>query len=470
MLIRNCEILRRGSADVRIAEGMIAAIGRIAPAPDERLIDAAGGALLPGLHDHHVHLAGLAVRGASVWCGPPDVTDADMLASRLAMPGTGWIRAIGFHESILGALPDAEALDRIVPDRPLRMQHRSGRMWLFNTYALNDLLSRADPPPGLERAGSRFTGRLFDDDRWLRTALNSQPPDFGEVSIELARMGITGITDMSPHNDPSIARHFAAQIGCGALTQSCVLAGALSLADARPEGWTHGPAKLHLHENALPDYSDTVQFIATAHDQNRAAAIHCVTETELVFALSALADSGTIAGDRIEHASVTTPELTEHIARLGLAVCAQPHFVSERGDRYLADVEPRYHRDLYRLRTFLDAGIVLAGGSDAPFGSVDPWEAMAAAVSRKTASDKVIGADEALDADQALALFLADPHDLSRQRRIDVGRPADLCLLDRPWREAKHRLKSEDVIATIASGRLIHYRIDQPPGERLSGR
>ena len=122
------------------------------------MIAAHGGALLPGLHDHHIHLASLAVRKSSVWCGPPEITTPDALARRLTEPGTGWIRAIGYHESVLGGLPDARALDRIVADRPLRLQHRSGRMWLLNSAALDLLLSRADPPAGLERGAAGFTG------------------------------------------------------------------------------------------------------------------------------------------------------------------------------------------------------------------------------------------------------------------------------------------------------------------------
>ena len=37
------------------------------------------------------------------------------------------------------------SLDRLVPDRPLRIQHRSGRMWLLNSAALSELLDRGRP-------------------------------------------------------------------------------------------------------------------------------------------------------------------------------------------------------------------------------------------------------------------------------------------------------------------------------------
>lgn len=470
MLIRNAEVWEAGLQDVRIAGARITETGRLTARPGEVVTDAQGGALLPGLHDHHIHLAALAANKASIACGPPDVTDAGGLARALARPGTGWIRATGFHESVLGGtLPDTALLDRLVPHRPLRLQHRTGRMWLLNSLALQDLLSRTAAPEGLEREGGHFTGRLFDEDAWLRQALGSVPPDLGEVSRDLASCGITGITDMSPRNDPDMARHFAAQIAVGSLLQSAVLAGTLALADAPREGWHLGPLKLHLHEAALPDFDGTLAFIRAGHAQGRPLAVHCVTEVELVFTLALLEEGGALPGDRIEHVSVASPELMARMAALELQACVQPHFIAERGDRYLADVDPRHHEDLYRLHSLRDAGLAVAGGSDAPYGRADPWTAMAAAVSRETSGGATIGAGEALTPEEALSLYLSDPLDFTRQRRIAPGETADLCLLDRPWAEARQRLSSFDVTATWISGKLIHQRVDQPPFERPAG-
>jgi predicted amidohydrolase YtcJ len=469
MLIRDAEIMGHGRADLRVVGAQIDAIGELGPRSGEPVIAAAGGALLPGLHDHHIHLAATAAKRASVACGPPEVENADQLAQALqGAPGQGWVRGIGYHESVLGGLPDRAALDRIVPDRPLRMQHRSGRMWLLNSAAL-DRLATDDPPPGLRRENGRYTGHLFDEDAWLQRALASVPPDLGSVGAQLAAHGVTGVTDMSPRNDPPIAAHVARQRRDGTLRQRTVLAGTLALAEAPADGWTLGPAKLHLHEAALPDFDEAVAFTRAAHEQGRPLAVHCVSEVELVFALAVLEQAGARAGDRIEHVSVATPDLLDRMADLRLAACVQAAFVHERGDRYLADVEPRHHADLYRLNGLAARGIALAGGSDAPYGSTDPWAAMAAAVSRTTRGGRIIGADEALTPESALALYLADPNDLSRQRRIAVGAPADLCLLDRPWLQARQRLSSGDVAATFIAGRLVHQRIDQPPGEREAG-
>src|SRR4051812_48332886 len=81
---------------------------------DDEAIDCAGAALIPGLHDHHIHLFALAARAASVPCGPPDVTDADGL--RAALTGArhvdGWVRGVGYHASVAGDL-DRRLLDTV---------------------------------------------------------------------------------------------------------------------------------------------------------------------------------------------------------------------------------------------------------------------------------------------------------------------------------------------------------------------
>ena len=460
MLIRRAELQGGAIADIRLDRGRIAEIGDLPARDDEPVVEANSGLLLPGLHDHHIHVAALAASLSSVRCGPPEVTTKEELAVLLAHPGEGWLRGIGYHESVAGIL-DAAALDAMNSERPLRIQHRSGRMWFFNSAGLDQILTRAPAPPGLEREGDRFTGRLFDEDAWLRGALTSVPPSFKQVGALLIGAGVTGLTDMSVGNDPAMAHHFAGEHASGALPQRILLAGTLGLADAEGEsGMRIGPAKLHLHEAQLPSLGDALAFIGDAHAQARAVAIHCVTEVELVFALALLRGAGAERGDRIEHASVAPDSAVTEIADLGLAVVSQPHFIAERGDQYRRDVDPSDQPFLYRLRTFLNAGVPLAGGSDAPFGNLDPWAAMAAAVLRRTSTGAMIGEAEALSPEEALDMYLREPEALQRRRSIAVGAPADLCLLDRPWGQARNALGSDLVRATFIGGRIVHDRVD----------
>jgi Predicted metal-dependent hydrolase with the TIM-barrel fold len=455
MLIRRARLLDGRLVDVRLDRGRIAVVE---PARAEgqssegAVLDARGGLLLPGLHDHHLHIAATAAALASVKCGPPHCSTAEELAQALAQaPGEGWLRGIGYHESVAGDL-DRAWLDRVVPDRPVRVQHRSGRMWYLNSAALDILLAWHEPPSGLDVAA----GNLFDDDDWLRQALVSHLPGLGEVSRRWSAQGVTGLTDMSPRNGRQEAEWLAAEQDRGILDQRLVLGGSSSLRErASGEDLAIGPVKFHLHEADLPDHADFINAIGAAHRQGRGAAVHCVTETELVFTLAAFREAGTVPLDRIEHASMTPPALLAQLVELGLAVVTQPNFVTERGDAYLADIPEEEWSSLYRLRSFLEAGLILAGGSDAPFGSTDLWAAMAAAVSRRTAAGADLGAAEALSPEQALALFLADPLNLSRTRKVEAGAIADLCLLSQDWAALRTDLAAARVVATIIRGRIV---------------
>lgn len=462
ILIRNAELDGSPGRDLLAARGRIVAIGAgLEAPPDAEVLDAAGGALLPGLTDHHLHLAALAAARASSSCGPPEVTDADSLVRRLRVVTAGrdadvWIRGIGYHESVAGDI-DAAWLDAAVADRPVRIQHRGGRLWVFNSRALEHLRPRPGDP--LERIGGRLTGRLFDGDVWLRQRLGTAAfPDLGPVSQELAGHGITAVTDTTPHNGPETLELVGRARERGQLLQSVTMMGGADLdTAATPPGITRGARKFHLLESDLPDFDAVCAAVDGGHRAGRNAAFHCVTRAELVFALAALRAAGSRAGDRIEHASVTPPELLEELLDLGLTVVTQPVFVYQRGDHYLAQVASEDRPWLYRLRAFLEAGVPLAGSSDAPFGDPNPWLSMSAAVSRSTRSGRALGAGEALTPEQALALYTAPPQAPGARRGpLRVGETADLCLLAQSWARTRTDLTAADVRLTLASGRRIH--------------
>jgi predicted amidohydrolase YtcJ len=184
--------------------------------------------------------------------------------------------------------------------------------------------------------------------------------------------------------------------------------------------------------------------------------VHCVTEVEVIFAAAALSEAGCLPGDRIEHASVAPPDVIALLAALGLTVVTQPNFVRERGDAYLVDVAERERPWLYRGRGFLDAGVRLAAGTDAPLGDPNPWIAMQAAVDRRTSSGRTLGDAESLSPEQALALFGGDPlAPGGGLQRVEAGSNADLCVLDRPWSDARRDLAATRVVATVQRGRLV---------------
>ena len=467
MLIRQAEINFSELVDLRIEQGRIAAIAAHLPElAGETVVEANGGALLPGLRDHHLHLASLAASRASLHCGPPQVHTQAELAARLSTQaaGGGWLRGIGYHESVAGDI-DRDWIDRFLPDRPVRIQHRGGRLWVLNSAALQSLGASGQGDDPLERIEGRPSGRLYDNDRWLRLRLGRERPDLSEVSRHLARLGVTGVTDTSPDNSPEDLRWLRQAQQRGELLQDVLAMGDASLDhfDAgslgevpQGPGLRVGPRKFHLHEAHLPEYTQLCEQIRAAHQAGRNVAVHCVTRAELVFTLGALGEAGVLPGDRIEHASVTPPELLDEVRKLGLIVVSQPGFIAERGERYLDEADLEDQPWLYRLRAFLDAGVALAGSTDAPFGEAQPWKAMQAAVTRRSAAGRPLGLDEALTPEQALALFTS-PLQAPGQApaRLEAGMPGDLCLLEAPWRLARADLAAVRPRLTLRAGRVI---------------
>jgi len=461
MLIRSAEIAGRRPLDVRVEAGRISEIAAVLPRNEgESTLDADGGALLPGLHDHHIHLFALAAAEQSVRCGPPAVVDATALANALAHARVrnGWVRGVGYHESVAGEL-DRDRLDAWLNDRPARIQHRSGALWMLNSAGVEQLgLDCGADAHGVERDDSgRATGRLFRLDRWLREHLGANgPPDLSDVSRDLADRGVTSVTDATASNDDEALRALIAAVESGALRQHLRVMGRATLGDPHHRGVELGSVKLLLDERDPTNFDDLTAAISSAHRSNRGVAIHCVTRAELVLACAAFARAGPRPGDRIEHAGVAPPDTLAALHECGLSVVTQPHFLSERGDAYLSDVDARDLPWLYRGRAFLDAGIPLGGGSDAPFGGADPWAAMQAAVERRSASGAVLGPGECLTPEEALALFTSRPDAPGGPaRRVEVGEIADLCLLARPWSETRDDLAAARVVLTLRAGRVI---------------
>jgi predicted amidohydrolase YtcJ len=461
VLIRSAEIAGTAPLDVRVESECITEIAAMLPRADGELtLDANGGALLPGLHDHHIHLFALAAAEQSIRCGPPEVCNADALAHALthASVRNEWIRGVGYHESVAGEL-DRTRLATWVADRPLRIQHRSGALWLLTSAGVERLgIDRGADAHGIERdAHGRATGRLYRLDDWLRERLEAKdPPNLDAVSRRLADRGVTGLTDATATNDAEALQALVAAVDSGALRQRIRVMGRPTLPEPDHPGVEHGGVKVLLDERDLPDFEDLATAIAAAHRSERGVAIHCVTRAELVLACAAFEAAGARAGDRIEHAGVAPPDTLPALRECGLSVVTQPHFLNERGDAYLADVEPRDRPWLYRGRGFLEAGIPLGGGSDAPFGAPDPWAAMRAAVERRSLGGAVLGARERLSPEEALALFTTRSEAPGGPiRRVEVGEIADLCLLDRPWSEARDDLAAARVVLTLRAGSVI---------------
>ena len=335
--------------DIRVDERIVE-VGDLAPHKGEQVLDAAGGTVIPGLHDHHVHLRSAAAALTSARVGPAEVRGRDDLARALADAGVGddgWIRAVGYHEAVAGPL-DRDVLDAVSPPVPVRVQHRSGVLWTLNSAALARV-GLTDHPDG----------RLRSADRTWSDTLQRNESGLAEVSRRLCGYGVTGVTDATPDYEVSDIVKLMEAHRHGELRQRvhCL-----------------APGKRILHDGDL-DLDELTAWIAERHAADAPVAVHCVTAAQLVVTLAALREAGTHPQDRIEHAAVVPDDCIADLADLGVTVVTQPNFVAERGDQYLTDVPAAEHHELWRVASLRSAGVPVALSTDMPFGDGDPWAA-----------------------------------------------------------------------------------------------
>lgn len=446
MLIQRAALLDGSVVDIRVGATISEVAPRLTARRGEDVLDAGLAAVIPGLHDHHLHLRSAAAALDSVCLGPPRVRTRDQLAAALAAASSdrdGWVRGYGYHESVAGEL-NAALLDRVLPHVPIRVQHRSGALWVLNTAGLARI-AMADHPDG------RLL-RAHDDPV---PPLPQREPPLTRLSRQLAVMGVTGITEATPGHTGADIAAFAAACRSGELVQRVHCMAPAGTAAAA--GVTLGPTKIILDDARL-DLDELANTLSDNHIRDQGVALHCVTDAQLTVAIAAWRAAGTHRDDRIEHAAVVPDDRLADLAALGITVITQPNFVAERGDDYLAEIEPGRHHELWRLASLRDNGIPVALSTDTPFGDGDPWAVMRAAVHRRTPSGAVLGPAERVSARAALVMFTGRPDRPATPRTIAPGEPGDLCVLGVGPADALAALDADLVAVTIVAGGVVHER------------
>lgn len=448
------------------ADGRLLAVGGtgalLARWPDARRIDAGGEAVVPGLIDAHAHLMNLGIALMTADLSGAD-SKAEVLRRLQAFEATlgpdDWLLGRGWDQNRWPErdFPTAADLDTAFPDRPVLLRRVDGHADWANTAAMQATGRDFDgdwQPEGrriLRDDAGRATGVFIDARDLLEDAVPPQGRAWREEAFERAlaeavRLGITGVHDMGVSvSDLAIYRAFAdagrlplrvtayADGDREALQALCAF-GHLQHPSLRLQMRgvkLYGDGALGSRGAALiEDYSDDPGnrgLMVTAPDALESA-MRTALACDVQVAAHAIGDRANrvmlermrrVLGERadgdhrwrIEHAQIVAVEDIPRFATLGLIASMQPtHATSDMpwaGDR----VGPRRLAGAYAWRSFLDAGVPLALGSDFPVEAVDPRLGLYAAVTRQDADGQPPGGwlpGQRLSLAEALAGFTAE--------------------------------------------------------------
>ena len=467
-----------------IAGGIIAAVGdgaelmRLADG-DTEVIDCGGRAVVPGIVDAHCHVFAAAAARNGVDCRPAATPNAPAVIAALraaAGHGNGWVRGYGYDDSPvgLGRHLNRHDLDAVTTQRPVRVEHRSGHAGVLNTFGLEMVGIRRDtpnPPGGVivrDETGEP-TGLLLEMDGWLRERIARHSGVDGATLRRFAQRllgyGITAVTDAGPDNGWERWQSFADAVADGTLPlRVTMMAGwnrlnemqraGLRFGDAECGGLlTVGHAKIMLTASTgrlRPHPGELTDMVAYAHDMGFPVAIHAVERDAIVAAALALAENPAPAGqDRIEHCAECPPDVLDLVAASGAAVTVNTGFLHYDGERYRRTVDRGMLPHLYPAGVLASRGVSVALASDAPVVEPNPWAAMAAAVTRRTAGGAALGGVGVPSIADALRMHAGG-------RRIAVGCPADLTVVEPdPLTVAVEALAAVRAVVTVVGGKVV---------------
>ncbi|AXG12766.1 amidohydrolase [Intrasporangium calvum] len=473
-----------------VEDGRVVAVGDEARAGGAaEVVDLPGALVMPGLHDAHIHTEWVA----------RDLAEVDLREARSLEESLGLIRdhvasspagrplSSGRWNSNRWAVPvqpDRHALDSVTEDRVAVLDSVDGHTVWANSLALHRAgITRDTPDPVggeiVRDAQGEPTGILRESAQRLVDPLiegeGAEPlrPLLERCQQWLLSVGLTSITDIDGEDARAA---YLAMHADGALrlrVTKCVRDPDLerAVAEGRRSGqgddrFRVGPVKFfsdgalgshtaHMSEPyvgsmaghgscgiAVTPYPVLVERIRMSLAAGLDVATHAIGDEANRLVLDAfglMREEGHRGILRIEHAQHVRPVDLPRFRSLDVVASMQPSHCT--ADLQLADeiIGPRRLAS-YAWRSFLDADIRVAFGSDAPVEDPNPFYGLHAAVTRQRPDGSPLGGwrpEERVTLDEAVRAYTVGAH--AAVGRTDVGRLAagqlaDFICVDRdPW-------------------------------------
>jgi predicted amidohydrolase YtcJ len=506
---------------VAIVGNRIAAVGSTADirplaGPGTRVIDAAGKLVVPGFNDAHVHflMGGFSLANVDL----RDAGSPQEMAKRLSdyarkLPKGRWILGGDWdHERWPGApLPKKEMIDAATPDNPVWVNRLDGHMALANSLALK-LAGVAretnDPPGGVivrDAKTGEPTGVLKDAaedlvDRVVpEKTFDEKHVAARAASDHAAQVGVTSVTDMSAGEDVGLyqfmlergelkTRIYAARsiVSWEPMARTGVRAAFGS--DMLRIGGLKGFADGSLGSSTalfFEPYSDTpntrgllfdqmlpegimLKRVAGADKVGLQVMIHAIGDEANMRILDIYREAAEKNGPRdrrfrIEHAQHLRPAEIERFGKQKVIASMQPYHAADDGRWCDKRIGPERSKDTYAFRSLLQAGAVLAFGSDWTVAPLNPMEGLKAAVTRQTLDGKHPDGwhpEQKLTLDEAIRAFTVGSAYAEFAENvkgtITPGKLADVVMLDRDlYRIPAAEIDKARVLLTLMDGRVV---------------
>lgn len=455
--------------DLWIAGGRVAAVGGDAARADgeaARVLDAAGGLVLPGFHDAHVHalsggesLAGLSLEGARSLA---EVAAAvrERASSHPAAAPDDWILGRGWSYDLVpaGSLPDRHALDAAAADRPVALESYDGHALWLNGVALERAgidAGTPDPPDGVvvREAGSRVPSGVLLDGAGALLAGAIPAPSREErlrrLEAALAHclsLGITSLDDFAGGPDAfdlyaeleargRLPLRVRVSLPLGTDPDAFAALGRRHRSERLAAGYLKGFVDGVIEAKTaflLDDYAGSpgergrplvaperlLAQVRAAHERGVPVALHAIGDAAVRLSLDTferVQRERPRPGlhHRIEHIELVAGADLPRFAALGVVASMQPFHANPFGDApeqgvWSANVGAARMPWTFAWRSLRAHGAPLVFGSDWPVLSADPLQGLAVALTRRDARGRPAAgwnAQESLDLVEALSAF-----------------------------------------------------------------
>lgn len=507
---------------VAISKTLIAAVGsnaeiRALAGPETRIIDVAGGLVLPGFNDAHVHFlaGGFSLSNVNL----REAESLRDLVRRLAeyaqnvSPGRWILGGDWDHERWPGTpLPTREAIDRITPSNPVFVHRLDGHMALANSLALKlagVTKETAEVPGGLivrhEKTGEP-TG-LFKDAAMSLVERAIPEKTFEEKRIAAraatqfaAECGVTSLTDMSAGEDVGLYQHLLERdelktriyatrsiVSWEVLAKTGVRAafGSDRLRIGALKGFADGSLGSStalffepyadglgnrglLFDHMLPE-GVMLERVLAADRHGLQVMIHAIGDEANqrildIYQQVAATNEQWDRRFRIEHAQHLCPGDIPKFGAQRVIASMQPYHAADDGRWCEKRIGSDRARTAYAFRSLLDSGAVLAFGSDWTVAPLNPLTGIRAAVTRQTLDGKhpegwcpaqKITMDEAIRAYTVGSAYAEFAEKVKGS--ITVNKLADLVALDRDiYRIPTAEIDQAKVVLTIMDGKIVY--------------